>query len=88
MAAGSGKENIQRSDTNCWERKAVNAEDHITIYDVEETAYRRNKEEYAHTQREREREREREAQRISLFIRCNTYKITTNLYKRLQGHFI
>ena len=37
----------------CWERKAVNAEDHTTICDVEELAYRRSKAEYA--QRERER---------------------------------
>ena len=57
MAADSGKENIQRSDTNCWGRKAVNAEDHMTIY-VEEPAYRRCKTEYAQRQKERERHKE------------------------------
>ena len=50
------------------EDKAVNVEDHTTFYDVEELAYRRNKARYA------QREREREAQRISLFIKCNSYK--------------
>ena len=72
MAAGGGKENIQRSDTNCWGRKAVNAEDHMTIY-VEEPAYRRCKTEYA--QRERERERERERKNITIFLESNSYNL-------------
>ena len=59
MAAGSGKENIQRSDTNCWGREAVNVEDHTaTICVEEEPTYSRCKTEYA--------QREREAQRMYL----------------------
>ena len=41
--------------------KAVNTNDHTTLYDVEEPAYRRSKIEYA--------QREREAQRMSIFIK-------------------
>ena len=54
--------------------KAVNAEDQTTICDGEEPAYRRNKARYA--QRERERERERGTKNISIFKKCNSYKMT------------
>ena len=64
--------------------KAVNAEDHTALYGEEEPAYRRSNTEY-----EREREREREAQRISLLTRMQQLQLrTTNLYKRLQSHFV
>ena len=68
--------------------KAVNAEDHTaTICVEEEPAHSRCKTEYA--EREREREREREAQRISLLTRMQQLQLrTTNLYKRLQSHFV
>ena len=35
--------------------EAVNAEDHTTFYGEEEPAYKRSKEEYAHTEREAQR---------------------------------
>ena len=66
--------------------EAVNAEDHTTICDVEEPAYRRSKAKYAH------RERERKTQIMSLFIKnatvTNMNNNNNNLYKRLQSHFI
>ena len=65
MAAGSGKENIQRSDTNCWGREAVNAEDHTAFCGEEEPAYRRSNAEYAH--KERERERRKKERYINVF---------------------
>ena len=44
---------------------------------------------YAQRERERERERKRGTKSISLIIKNATVpKITTNLYKRLQSHFI
>ena len=67
------------------EDKAVNVEDHTTFYDVEELAYRRNKARYA----QRERERERGTKNISIHkMQQLQIRTTTNLYKRLQGHFI
>ena len=64
--------------------EAVNAEDHTTICGEEEPAYRGSNTEYAQGERERERQK-----RISLYSqKCNSYNITTNLYKRLQSHFI
>ena len=78
----SGKLGIGCDDDLNVGDEVVNAEDHTTICVEEEPVHRRNKTEYA------QREREREAQIISLFIKCNSYTITTNLYKRLQSHFI
>ena len=51
---------------------------------LKDPAYMRNKTEYA----QRVREREREAQRIYLLRMQQLQLGTTNLYKRLQGHFI
>ena len=64
--------------------KAVNAENHTTFCDVEEPAYRRNKARYAHT----ERDTERGTKNISIHKMQQLQIRTTNLYKRLQGHFI
>ena len=65
------------------EDKVVNAEARTTFYLKNLRMREREQARYAH------REGEREAQRISLFKKCNSYKIlTTNLYKRLQSHFI
>ena len=63
--------------------KAVNAED-ITqsICVEEEPAYRRYETEYA------QREREIGTKSISIKERVQQLQMTTNLYKRLQGHFI
>ena len=47
--------------------EAFNAEDHTTICDVEEPAYRGSKAKYA--------QREREARRISLFIKMQQLQI-------------
>ena len=60
--------------------KAVNAEDHtITICVEEEPAYRRCKIEYA----------QRERHKVYLLLRVQQLqKQPTNLYKRLQSHFI
>ena len=66
------------------EDKVVNAEDHTAFCDVEEPAYRRNKARYA----QRERERERGTKNISIHKMQQLQIRTTNLYKRLQGHFI
>ena len=62
--------------------EVVNAEDHTTFYDVEEPAYRRSKAKYAHKERERHKEYHYIHRKQQLQIR------TTNLYKRLQSHFI
>ena len=62
--------------------EAVNAEDHTAISDVEEPAYRRSKAKYAHKERERHKEYHYIHRKQQLQIR------TTNLYKRLQSHFI
>ena len=61
LAAGSGKKNIQRSDTKCWKDKAVNVEARSTFCD-EELAYRRE----SKIRRERERQRERHKEYISI----------------------
>ena len=61
MAADSGMKNNQCSNTNCWNGKVVNAEDHTAICDVEEPVYENQ------SKIGIEREREREAQRVYLY---------------------
>ena len=80
----SGKLGIGCDDDLNVGDEVVNAEDHTTICVEEEPVHRRNKTEYA------QREREREAQSISLLRIQQLQKqpTTTNLYKRLQSHFI
>ena len=63
--------------------KAVNAKARATFCDGEEPACERKQD----AQREREREREIGTRYISIFKKCNSYKLTTTL-QRLQSHFI
>ena len=63
----------------------------IRICGEEEPAYRRYETEYAERERQRQRQRDRERQRhkeVSLISKMQQLQITTNLYKRLQSHFI
>ena len=66
--------------------KVVDAEDHTTLYDVEELAYRRSKTEYTHTHTHTHRGTKNMSIHTNATVTIST--IATNLYKRLQGHFI
>ena len=71
----------RKATQKCWGREAVNTEDHTTLCGEEEPAYRRSKAKYA------QRERERGTKNVYIHKKA-TVTITTNLYKRLQSHFI
>ena len=71
---------ISYHDVHVGDEKAVNAEDHTTLYVEDEPTYSRSKTEYAH--------REREAQRVSLIKNATVtnknnqplQKVTKSLY--------
>ena len=82
MTAGSGLKNLQRSNTKCW-GQGRQCESASNIRDDEDLRMRVGKI-HAHTHTHTQRDRHKE----TIYFLRHQLQMTTNLYKRLQGHFI